>query len=119
MANFPTLKTGAVAQYPASKGICFRNQVLRFVDGTNQRHRDSGGPLHTWEIRLDKLDEGEMAAIEAFFAENQGSFGNFAFVDPWDGTVYPDCSLGGDSLSLVSLNEMQGAVALEVVENRS
>lgn len=119
MSNFPRLKTGAVAQYPASKTLRFRNQILRFVDGTDQRYRDSAGPLHTWEIRLDKLDDGEIAGIETFFEANQGSFANFAFTDPWDGQVYPNCSLEGDSLSLVSLNEMQGAAVLKVVENRS
>lgn len=119
MANFPKLKTGAIAQYPTGKTFRFRNQILRFVDGTDQRYRDSAGPLHIWEIRLDKLDEREMAGIEAFFAENQGSFGNFTFTDPWDGQVYPNCSLASDSLSLVSLNEMQGTVALKVIENRS
>jgi Conserved hypothetical protein 2217 (DUF2460) len=119
MINFPTLKTGAVAQYPARKTLRFRNQILRFVDGTDQRYRDSAGPLHTWEINLDKLDDAEMAVIEAFFAENQGNFGNFAFTDPWDGQVYSNCSLASDSLSLLAFNEMQGTVALKVVENRS
>ena len=119
MDTFPTLKTGAVAQYPASKTFRFQNQILRFLDGTDQRYRDSAGPLHTWEIHLDKLDEGEMAIMETFFADNQGSFNSFTFTDPWDGQVYPDCSLASDSLRLVSSNEMQGSVVLKVVENRS
>jgi len=37
MASFPTLKTSAVAQYPATKAVKFQNQVMRFVDGTEQR----------------------------------------------------------------------------------
>jgi hypothetical protein len=119
MGTFPTLKTGAVAQYPASKTFRFQNQILRFLDGTDQRYRDSAGPLRTWEIHLDKLDEGEMAIMETFFAGNQGSFGSFTFTDPWDGQVYPDCSLASDSLGLVSSNEMQGGVVLKVVENRT
>jgi hypothetical protein len=119
MGAFPTLKTGAVAQYPATKAFRFQNQILRFIDGTDQRYRDSAGPLHTWEIRLDKLDEGEMAAIEGFFAENQGRFGSFTFTDPWDGQVYTNCSLASDSLGLVSIDEMQGNAVLKVVENRS
>ena len=118
MANFPILKTGAIAQYPANKSFRCRNQILRFLDGTDQRYRDCMGPLHTWEIRLDKLDEGEMANIEAFFANNQGSFGAFSFTDPWDGQLYANCSLASDSLSLVSLGEMQGATVLTIVENR-
>jgi len=118
MGTFPTLKTGAVAQYPATKSLRFQNQILRFIDGTDQRYRDSAGPLRSWEIRLDKLDEGEMAMLENFYTDNQGSFGSFTFTDPWDGQVYSNCSLASDSLGLVSITEMQGGAALKVVENR-
>jgi len=43
------------------------------------------GRCNRWEIRLAALDESEMAALEQFFLDNQGGFGNFAFTDPWDG----------------------------------
>ena len=62
-APFPKLKTNAMAQYPATKRVRLQNQVLWFVDGRQQRYRDSAGPLHQWEIRLDQLDESEMAAL--------------------------------------------------------
>jgi len=88
------------------------------VDGAEQRYRDSAGPLHRWEIRLAALDEGEMAALEQFFADNQGCFGNFAFTDPWDGTRIANCSLASDELELTAVAEMQGQTSLTVVENR-
>lgn len=118
MATFPRLKTEAVAQYPATRGMRFQNQVVRFLDGEEQRYRDSAGPLRRWEILLDRLDDAEMAAIEAFFLESQGSFGAFAFTDPWDGTVHPNCSLEGDLMELTFVDEMRGAGSLTVVENR-
>jgi hypothetical protein len=118
MATFPALKTNAVAQYPAARSFRFRNQVLRFVDGSEQRYRDSAGPLHRWEIRLAELDEGEMAALESFFADNQGSFASFAFTDPWDGAVYANCSLASDAADLTSVGEMRGQTGLTVAENR-
>ena len=118
MSTFPKLKTAAVAQYPAAKTLTFRNRVLRFVDGQEQRYRESAGPLHRWQIRLNALDEGELAAIDGFFWSNQGRLGRFAFTDPWDGIVYPDCSLGSDELELTSLAEMSGKSELTVVENR-
>jgi phage-related protein len=119
MISFPTLLTGAVAQYPAGQTIRFQNQILRFLDGTDQRYRDTRGSSHTWEIRLQKLTEGELAAIDAFFLEMSGSFGSFLFTDPWDGTVYPNCSLSADSLTVTSIAETQGSTTLKVVENRS
>jgi hypothetical protein len=118
MATFPTLKTNAVAQYPANRVIRFQNQTLRFVDGTEQRYRDSAGPLHRWEIRLNQLDDGELAALETFFAANEGAYASFAFTDPWDGTIYPNCSLQTDGMDLVTLAEMNGGTSLTVVENR-
>lgn len=118
MATFPKLKTTAVAQYPAGKQVVFENQVLRFLSGLEQRYRDSAGPLHRWEIRLNELDENEIAAIDGFFWSNQGRLESFCFTDPWDGTVYPNCSLGSDQLDLTSLGEMCGRTALTVIENR-
>ena len=118
MASFPKLKTSAVAQYPAAKTLAFRNRVLRFLDGREQRYRESAGPLHRWEIRLNALDESEIAAIDGFFWTNQGRLGDFAFTDPWDGTSYPNCSLESDEMELTSLGEMLGKTSLTVVENR-
>ena len=118
MATFPRLKTNAVAQYPATRVLRFQNQRLRFLDGTEQRYRDSAGPLHRWEIRLNQLDEGEMAAIETFFAMNQGGFASFSFTDPWDGTVYANCRIVTDGLDLTAVAEMSGGTSLTVMENR-
>ena len=118
MLTFPRLKTGAVAQYPATQSLRFQNQTVRFVDGTEQRYRDSASPLHRWEIRLDQLDDGELAAVEQFLRDVQGAFGNFAFNDPWDGHEYSNCSLDGDSLDMTALAEMNSRTAIAVVENR-
>ncbi|MGD0498508.1 MAG: DUF2460 domain-containing protein [Bryobacteraceae bacterium] len=118
MASFPKLKTNAAAQYPATRSARYQNEALRFVDGTEQRYRDSAGPLHRWEIHLSQLDEAEMAALEEFFADNQGAFGSFSFVDPWDGQTYPNCSLDTDVLETMARAEMNGATSLTVVENR-
>jgi uncharacterized protein DUF2460 len=119
MQTFPTLKTGAVAQYPASRRVEYQNQAVRFVDGTEQRYRDSGGPRRRWEIALRLLDEGELAAIEEFFGAAGGTFNKFAFVDPWDGVEYADCSLAEDALEIAATGEMRGGATLIVVENRT
>jgi hypothetical protein len=118
MAGFPILKTGAVAQYPAVRTSQYRNQILRFVDGNEQRYRDSAGPLHRWTIHFDYLDATEMAAIQDFFLTNQGSFENFAFTDPWDNTVYQNCSIVGDNLAGLAKQESQNITSITIVENR-
>src|SRR3974390_31907 len=115
MATFPKLKTNAVAQYPAGKELLFRNQTVRFVDGTEQRYRDSAGPLHRWEILLSQLDDSEMSALELFFEANRGAYESFAFTDPWDGHVYANCSLQSDALSPTALAEGSGTMSITVV----
>ena len=117
MAEFPKLRTGAVLQYPGTRRLDFASEVLRFVDGSSQSFRVSAA-LRRWEIRLDALDESEIAAIEQFFADNEGEFGSFAFTDPWDGTEYTDCSLEAKLLETQALGEMRSRTSLEIRENR-
>jgi len=118
MATFPRLKTDAVAQYPARRTLEFRNEAVRFVDGSAQRYRDSARPLRRWEITLQGLDEGELAALDEFFSLMQGRNGAFAFTDPWDGQVYENCSFADGTLALNASGEAQGAASTTIVENR-
>jgi phage-related protein len=117
MANFPKLKTSAITQYPLSRRLQFRNQTVRFVDGSSQRYRDSAGARLQWDIQLTELDEGELAAVEEFFLAREGAFGNFSFTDPWDGHVYDDCSVADDDLALVAVAELRGSTRLSIVRN--
>ncbi len=118
MGTFPQLKTSAVAQYPATRSLRFQNQTVRFLDGSAQRYRDSSGLLHTWEIRLELLDDTELVAIEELFSDAAGSSGSFTFTDPWDGKVYPNCSFASDDLEIISVAEMRGNTSLTIIENR-
>ena len=119
MPTFPKLKTGAVAQYPATRALEFKTDCVRFVDGTEQRYRDSETALHRWEVNFTRLDEAELGAVEQFFTAVDGSFASFEFIDPWDGTSYPKCSLETDSLELTFTGEMDGATRLVIIEGRS
>lgn len=117
--TFPHLKTGSVAQYPAAKELRLATEVVRFVDGSEQRYREFGSALRRWIIRLELLDEAELTAVEEFFEECQGAFGSFTFRDPWSGIEHTDCSLDQDSVEIVLAGELRGATALIVSENRS
>ncbi len=105
-------------QYPAKRTLRFVTDVLRFLDGAEQRYRDNPSVLHQWTIQLDLLDEAELAALEQFFLSNQGAFGSFSFTDPWDGTTYPNCSLADDTFEFQLKGEMRGSLKLTVCENR-
>ena len=118
MAEFPRLRTGAVLQYPGGRRLDFASEVLRFVDGSTQSFRVSAAQRR-WEIRLEELDEGEIAAIERFFAENEGEFASFVFTDPWDETEYADCSLETAELETRAAGEMRHGTSLVIRENRT
>lgn len=118
MATFPTLKTGAVAQYPAERSVRFATVVHRFVDGSEQRFGLMSSALRRWVIRLDELDEAELFALEEFLVEQNGAAGVFEFTDPWDGTAYPECRLEGDDIELVFESIGRGHTELIVRENR-
>jgi phage-related protein len=119
MSNFPTLKTGATLQYPAQKATAFSTDVVRFIDGSEQRFRGYATPLRRWTIRLDLLDQTELHALREFFRTESGSAESFSFTDPWDSTVYPSCSLQDDTLTEELRDEEKGKTTLTVCENRS
>ena len=117
MSTFPTLKTGAVAQYPATRTAEYATQRLRFLDGSEQKFPLRGGATTRWIIRLDLLDDTEMAGVCAFFQSQQGRFGTFSFEDPWDGSIHPDCSFDSDELALEADGEARGRLQLTIKEN--
>lgn len=117
MATFPLLSTGAVTQYPSGRQVSYSTNIMRFVDGSEQRFRELKKPVQTWNIRLHHLSSEEMASIELFFEACQGQFGSFAFTDPWDGTEYPDCSLDQDKLSAVAIDENRNQSHLVIRNN--
>jgi hypothetical protein len=119
MSTFPTLKTGAVMQYPAQRGLTFSTTALQFVDGSEQRFCNYGSALHGWVIQLTLLDQAELQVLQEFFRGMTGSAGDFVFTDPWDGTNYPSCSLSSDSMTAVLASEWNGQTSLTVLENRS
>lgn len=118
MATFPKLKTGAVAQYPSERHVGFSTQVLEFVDGSEQRFREYRKPLRKWVVRFELLDEGEVAALRSFF-DQAGAASPFAFTDPWDGTLYPNCTVDGDDFEVQYMAAGRVKTELTIRENRT
>lgn len=118
MSDFPKLKTGAILQYPAQKQVRFATEVLRFVDGSEQRFREYQAPLRRWVIRLDLLDQSELQLLREFFRAQAGAAASFAFTDPWDGTQYVNCSIEEEEMAEQLVDEMKGKTSLTLRENR-
>ncbi len=116
MDSFPTLKTGAVIQYPASRVTQFSSDVIEFLDGSEQRFYVFPQPYHSWIVKLDNLDETELQNIRTFIQDMKGAVGIFTFTDPWDGTTYPNCSLQGTEWTDSLAGPMQVGTSLTIRE---
>ncbi len=118
MSTFPTLKTGAVIQYPAQKEFRFATEILRFADGSEQRFREYATLLRRWVIRLDLIDQGELYLLREFFRTAGGGTNGFTFTDPWDGVSYANCSIEGGDMAGQLVEEWKGKTSVTVRQNR-
>ena len=116
MDNFPTLRTGAVIQYPASRVTQFSSDIVQFLDGTEQRFCIFPKPYRAWIVKLANLDETELQSIRNFIQDMNGAVGIFTFTDPWDGTTYPNCSLQGTEWTDSIAGPVQCTTSLTVRE---
>lgn len=116
MNIFPSLSTGAVTQYPAAYVSRQAVQVIRFIDGSDQRYPTQGQALRQWQIRLDLLNEVEIAQLEAFFVAQQGDYGTFTFPDPFSGAQVSNCMLASPGLVTQYVGTDTCSTSLMIVE---
>ena len=115
--TFPALRTGAITQYPLERSSELKVEASEFLDFSRQAYRDTAAVRKSWTITLDLLDSGEVARLRAFFEQQQGRFGVFTFVDPWDNSSHPNCSFADDALTQLQEGEMRNRISLTVYEH--
>ncbi len=118
MATFPVLDCGTVAQYPTPLMAGQAAQVIRFLDGSDQRYLTQPGSLRSWEIRLDLLNEREIQELETFFALQQGDYSAFVFPDPFTGTNVVNCRFGAPLFISEYLGVDVSSTSFWVIETR-
>jgi phage-related protein len=116
-AQYPVLKTGAVAQYPLQSTTRFNTTVLRYLDGSEQRFRAGGNALMAWEIWVQKLDEKELSDINAFHAALRGSAQTFTFADPWTGLSYSNCRITDECWS-TGMDVASSSTAIHIIQEQ-
>lgn len=116
MANFPLLSSGVVTQYPTGVSNGQAAQTIRFLDGSDQRYLTQGTMFRQWQIRLDLLNESELAQLEAFFVAQQGDFSTFVFPDPISGTNVANCRLAAPGLVSAYVGVDVGSTSLVVIQ---
>lgn len=115
MPEFPKLKTEAVAQYPLGRETRAGTKVVEFLDGGSQRFA-AQRMRRRWVVRLAQLDEGEAARMAAFAWQYLSTLEAFSFTDPWDGTMYAQCVLEGDTAVVRAAAAGQCSIELVVAE---
>ncbi len=115
MAEFPVLKTGALAQDGLECGWRTRTRVLRYVDGGEQTLKMRRG-RRRWTVRLTQLDEGELARVSELAETVRGEAGIFAFTDPRTGVRHERCRLEGEDFEARLAGLGDGRAELKIVE---
>lgn len=115
MAEFPVLKTGALAQDGLECGWRTRTRVLRYVDGGEQSMKLRRG-RRRWTVRLAQLDEGELARVNELVETVRGECGEFAFTDPRTGVRHERCRLEGGDFEALLAGMGDGRAELKIVE---
>lgn len=116
MSTFPTLRTGATAQYPCELVLESPTRHIRFVDGRSKSFA-ARRIRRTWRIPLSGLREDEAAKIWEFYRQQRGSLIPFDFEDPFTGQAVPNCRFAGDSLRLALEGPQSGEAVIEVRED--
>jgi hypothetical protein len=82
MLVYPQLTTGALSQFPIQKRRRQRTVVNTAADGSAIKLADPNGALTEWQLQYAGLSDGELAALQQFFAAAEGTLNGFTFLDP-------------------------------------
>ena len=82
MLTYPQLSTGALTQYPVSKRRRMRTAVNGMADGSSIKLADPPGEITEWVLEYSQLSDAELAAIQQFFTNAEGTLNSFTFLDP-------------------------------------
>ena len=82
MLVYPQLTTGALSQFPIQKRWRQRTVVNTAADGSAIKLADPSGALTEWQLQYAGLSDGELAALQQFFAAAEGTLNGFTFLDP-------------------------------------
>jgi len=111
MLVYPQLTTGALSQFPIQKRWRQRTVVNAAADGSVIKLADANGVLTEWQLQYDGLSDGELAALQQFFAAAEGTLNGFAFLDPAGNLFAWSDQLSNVVWSLSSFLNATGGVA--------
>lgn len=122
--TFPTLASGVITQLP------YGRSRVGFVTGNDQDSGQryaytwyAGGltgfptrDLDAWEVGGPSLSDADADTLEAYFAQMNGRYGTFTFVDPDSASSFAKSRFGQDGFERVYVGPNQNSVSLRVEE---
>lgn len=82
MSWYPQIGSGSVAQFPVTRSRRWRAIVNELEDGEQIMLPDTTAGQIQWKLSYRDLVNAEVQSIGNLFAESQGEFGAFTFIDP-------------------------------------
>jgi len=79
---YPQLVTGATSQFPIVKKRRPRTIVSTAADRSSIKLADPAGETVGWRLQYANLCDAELAALQQFFTDMEGSLTTFTFLDP-------------------------------------
>jgi hypothetical protein len=115
MPTLPLLRSGSSVQYPFVTRHKCTTEIIRFIDGSEQRFTQAGA-TRTWKISLSDLMPEEVIALDAFAQSNLANNDRFTFHDPVSGDVLNQCNLATEPIEIEHVGEQRASLSLIVIE---
>jgi len=84
MLVYPQLASGALSQFPVKRQRRARTVTNRADDGSSVKLADPHGAYIEWSLPYAGLSDAELASLQQFFADAEGTLNPFTFLDPTD-----------------------------------
>lgn len=97
MADFPTLRSGAVTRYGAVRERVHRTEVVQFCDDSEQRWKRKA-PEAAFTLALTDLDGYDLSNVLEFFRSMKGR-NDKTWNLVLNAVTYPNCAFAQDNIT--------------------
>jgi hypothetical protein len=115
--SFPTLKSGNTVFYPLADTMSFGTQVHKFLDDSEQRHRDRL-VLRRFQLTCNNISAYDVSLIRSFFRSQFGGYDS-----TWDltfgGVTYSNMAFAQDNFPSVESKHNRMTLSFQLVQTKS
>jgi hypothetical protein len=109
--TFPTLSSGNVLMYPATRTVAAVTRVLRSLDDSEKRFRCAPF-ISSWDLQYSALRIADVDTLAEFFDDQKGAYDTWSF--PFDGATYAHLCFDQDEFSATEAPLGQWSTTLRI-----